>query len=163
MPCLTHQARERISEQDNDNTSETIDTQYVTIEAFNMMLQEIQSLKSLIQTVNHDQSDNDELIAVSEDTRSSSNTVSHYSSTNALVKSIYDNIPQYSGDGDIQRLLDFVDKVDDYLAIADISTPTMEIALITVKLMGTASLLWRHHKWMNGTSSPYHIEDWKGL
>ena len=57
-----------------------------------------------------------------------------------MIKNIYDNIPQYSGDGDIQILLDFVNKVNDYLVIAD-NISTMEISLITMKLMGTASLL----------------------
>ena len=79
-----------------------------------------------------------------------------------MTKSIYDNIPQYNGDGDIQKLLDFVDKVDDYLAIMD-TTPTMEITLITTKLIGIASLLWRHHKHIHDANSPNHITTWKGL
>ena len=77
-----------------------------------------------------------------------------------MVKSIYDNIPQYSGDGDIQTLLDFVDKIDGYLAITD-TIPSMEIALIMMKLMGTASLLWRHHKYIYDMSSPHCIKTWK--
>ena len=79
-----------------------------------------------------------------------------------MIKSIYDNIPQYSGDADIQMLLDFVDKIDDYLVIAD-KVPNMEIPLITMKLMGTVSLLWRYHKQMYNTSSPHHIQTWNQL
>ena len=73
-----------------------------------------------------------------------------------IIKSIYDNIPHYNGDGDIQTLLNFTDKVDDYFAIAD-NMSDMEIPLVTMKLMGTASLLWRHHKCIHNATSPYHI------
>ena len=75
---------------------------------------------------------------------------------NGIIKSIYDNIPQYSGDGDIQTLLDFTDKVDNYLTIED-NMSDMEIPLITMKLMGTASLLWRHHKCIYNATSPHRI------
>ena len=77
-----------------------------------------------------------------------------------MVKSIYDNIIQYSGNRDIQTLLNFADKVDGYLAIKD-TMPSMEIALIMMKLMGTASLLWRHHKYIYDMSSPHCIKTWK--
>ena len=81
---------------------------------------------------------------------------------NGIDKSIYNNIPQYSGDRDIQTLLDFIHKVDSYLTITD-TIPSMEIALITMKLIGTASLLWRHHKRIYDMSSPHCIKTWKGL
>ena len=104
-----------------------------------------------------------ECIPDDSDATSSTNTViTDLSFHNGMIKSIYDNIPQYSGDGDIQTLLDFIDKVDNYLVIAD-NTSTMEIPLITMKLMGTASLLWRYHKHMYNISSPHHIQTWKGL
>ena len=39
----------------------------------------------------------------------------------------------------------------------------MEIPLITMKLIGTASLLWRHHKRLHDAKSPHHIWTWNGL
>ena len=96
------------------------------------------------------------------DTSSSNMVVSDSGINHGMVKSIYDNIPQYSGDGDIQKLLDFIDKVDNYLAIVD-AMPMMEIALTTMKLTGTVSLLWRHHKHIYNASSPNHIQTWRGL
>ena len=159
MPPLTQQTRLGISEStSNTPLEEDGDSQYVTVDAFKVMMQELQSLKSLI----GDRNTNIELM-LSEDTRSSG-IASDYNNVpnNGMTKSIYDNIPQYNGDGDIQKLLDFVDKVDDYLAIMD-TTPMMEITLITTKLIGIASLLWRHHKRIHDANSPNRITNWKGL
>ena len=159
MPPLTRRAHSGISGL-TDNTpqdEEAEDSQYVTLDAFKEMMHEIQSLKSLINDKNMNVA-----LTSSEDTRSSGTVSDYCNNTNGMVKSIYDNIPQYNGDGDIQKLLDFTDKVDDYLAIAD-TTPKMEITLITTKLIGIASLLWRHHKCMYDVDSPHHIMDWKGL
>ena len=89
-------------------------------------------LKFLIQ-------DQQNKVSVSEESRSSS-IVSDNRSNNGMVKSVYDNIPRYDGEGDIQKLLNFIDKVEDYLAIAD-TMLMMEITLITMKLISTASLL----------------------
>src|SRR5579871_2911156 len=36
-----------------------------------------------------------------------------------LVKSLYDAIPTYNGDGDIQKLQEFIDKVEIYLELAE--------------------------------------------
>ena len=156
MPRPKRSGHPRISESNHIPSHEIADNQYVTLDAFNTMIQEIQSLKSLIQN----QTTNVETMT-SEDARSST-IVSDHSNSNGMVKSIYDNIPQYNGDGDIQKLLDFIDKVDDYLVIAN-TTPMMEIMLITTKLTSTASLLWRHHKHMHNTESPHRITTWRGL
>ena len=77
----------RISKSNHIPSHEIVDNQYVTQDAFNMMIQEIQSLKSLIQN----QVTNVEA-TTSEDTRSST-TASDHSNSNRMVKSIYDNIP----------------------------------------------------------------------
>ena len=77
-------------------------------------------------------------------------------SNNGMVKSVYDNIPRYDGEGDIQKLLNFIDKVEDYLAIID-TMLTIEIMLIITKLISTASLLWRHYKHLYEINSPQCI------
>jgi hypothetical protein len=179
MPRQMRQNSSRISHQPNPSQQPnptpipTENDRYVTIEAFNALLQELGALRSIVQgngqgqgqTVNNDGANvsNDTLSNSSpNDTSSSSSTVvSDFG--NGIIKSIYDNIPQYSGDGDIQKLLDFSDKVDDYLAIANHNSPTVETTLITMKLTGTASLMWRHHKRLHDASSPNRIQTWKGL
>ena len=120
----------------------------------------MQSMRSLLQN----QAMTRELTTTSDDSDSvsTSNTAISDHNHNGMVKSIYESIPQYNGDGDIQKLLDFIDKVNNYLSIAD-TIPIMPIALITVKLTGTASLLWRHHKQTCDISSPNHIQTWKDL
>ena len=112
-------------------------------------MEEIRSLKSIIQREE-----------VSEESRSS--VVSDNRNYNGMVKSVYDNIPQYDSEGNIQKLLDFIDKVEDYLAIAD-TMPMMEITLITTKMTGMASLLWRHHKHLYEVNSSQCITRWNGL
>ena len=111
---------------------------YVTKEAFNAMIQEIQSMRSLLQ----DQAVTRELTTTSDDSDSvsTSNMAISDHNHNGMVNSMYKSIPQYSGDGDIQKLLDFINKVDNYLSIVD-TMPIMLIVLIIVKLMDTASLL----------------------
>ena len=156
MPPLTYNGRLGISETPQD--VEDVESQYVTLDAYRDMLQEVQSLKSILQ----DRNNTNVHLTQSEDTGSSRTASDYYNTNSGILKSIYDNIPQYSGDGDIQKLLDFVDKVDDYLNIAD-TTPTMEITLITMKLIGIASLLWRHHKRLFDANSPHRITNWKGL
>ena len=135
MRRVTRQNQSRISE---GSPSIVMDDRYVTKEAFNAMIQEMQSMKSLLQ----DQAVTRELTTTSDDSDSvsTSNMAISDHNHNRMVMSIYESIPQYNGDGDIQKLLDFVDKVNDYLSIADIM-PIMPIVLITVKLTGTASLL----------------------
>src|SRR5271169_608170 len=145
------------------------DIQYVTLDAFNAMSEEIQLLKSQI----HEQNDREVvetmprsiLLSIPDDSdaiSSLSTVTTDPSFHNRMIKSIYDSIPQYSRDSDIQTLLDFVDKVNDYLFIAD-NMSNMEIPLITMKLTGTASLLWRYHKYMYNASSPLCIQTWKEL
>ena len=62
-----------------------------------------------------------------------------------LIKSLYNFIPRYDRDGDIHKLLDFVDKVELYFEVAEL-IPTRELMAVIAKLTGTAGLLWRHHK-----------------
>src|SRR5271170_1943130 len=169
MPPQTRNNSSASSSKAPEDTQYQTDTQYVTLDTFNAMSEEIQSLKSQLRK----QTDRVPVEIMSRsipgntpdnsDAASNSSTViTNTSFHNGMIKSIYDNIPQYSGDSDIQTLLDFVDKVDDYLAVAD-NTSNMEVPLITMKLMGTASLLWRYHKHMHNASSPYRIQTWEGL
>ena len=58
--------------------------------------------------------------------------------------------------------MDFADKVDDYVNMVEM-VPTTMVTMITTKLTGTVSLLWRHHKKNVDVSSPLRIRDWKGL
>ena len=83
-----------------------------------------------------------ELTTISDDSdsTSTSNIAISDHNYNGMVKSIYESIPQYSRDRDIQKLLDFIDKIDKYLSIANTMLIIL-IALIIVKLMGIASLL----------------------
>ena len=78
------------------------------------------------------------------------------------MQTIYKAIPKYDREGDIQKLLDFADKLDDYVNMVDM-VPMMMVTMIMMKLTGTASLLWRHHKKSVDVSSPFRIKDWKGL
>src|SRR5277367_5064405 len=71
-------------------------------------------------------------------------------------------IPKYDSEGDIQWLLDFAHQVEDYIDAVDMSSMLL-ITMITTKLTGTASLMWRHHKKNNDQGSPSHIKSWKGL
>src|SRR5277367_5607499 len=79
-----------------------------------------------------------------------------------IVQTIYNAIPKYYGEGDVQRLLDFTDKVEDYIDAVDMSSMLL-VTMITTKLMGMASLMWRHHKKNNDQGSSSRIKSWKGL
>ena len=164
MPPQTRQTHKNTSERDNSSLSKApVDNQYVTLDTFNDMVKEIWSIQSLIREQAVDKPiHNIESTPDDSDATSSSTVTNDGNIHKGILKSIYDGIPQYSGDGDIQTLLDFIDKVDDYLVIAD-NAHSMEIPLITMKLMGTASLLWRHHKRIHDTSSPHRIQTWNGL
>jgi hypothetical protein len=59
---------------------------------------------------------------------------------NNLVKSSYDGIPNYNGDGDVQKLFDFILKVEMYFRMAEIS-PAIQLNAVIMKLTGSASLL----------------------
>src|SRR5579871_4916191 len=62
-----------------------------------------------------------------------------------ILQNLYNNIPKYDGEGDVQKLYDFIDKMESYLAIRNMHTD-IELDIITMKLIGTASLWWRYHK-----------------
>ena len=66
---------------------------------------------------------------------------------------IYNAIPKYDGEGDIQKLLDFADKVEGYINVVEMSS-TLQVTIIITKLTGTASLLWHNHKKNYDVSSP---------
>src|ERR1035438_2332314 len=51
----------------------------------------------------------------SDDERRSSASRKSTLSISKIVQAIYKAIPKYDGEGDIQKLLDFTDKVDDYV------------------------------------------------
>ena len=57
-----------------------------------------------------------------------------------ILQNLYNNIPRYDGEGDVQKLYDFIDKVDSYLNIANLDDNNIELNVITVKLTGTTSL-----------------------
>ncbi len=101
-------------------------------------------------------------VSSSDDERRSSASRKSTLSSSKIVQTIYEAIPKYDGEGDVQKLLDFADKVDDYVNTVDMA-PTTMVTMITTKLTGTASLLWRHHKKNVDVSSPLRIRDWKGL
>ena len=37
-----------------------------------------------------------------------------------LVKSMYDAVPRYDGDGDVQKLLEFIDKMESYFEMIEL-------------------------------------------
>ena len=76
-----------------------MDDQYVTKEAFNAIIQEMQSMRSLLQ----DQAVIRELTTISDDSNSvsTSNTAISDHNHNGMVKSIYESILQYNRDRDI--------------------------------------------------------------
>src|SRR5579871_1508012 len=53
----------------------------------------------------------------------------------SVTKNLYENIPKYNRESDVQKLLDFIDKVDDYLEVARLD-PDLELKLIPVKFSG---------------------------
>ena len=56
-----------------------------------------------------------------------------------ILQNLYNSIPKYNREGDIQKLYDFIDKVESYLNITKLNTD-IELDVVTVKLTGTASL-----------------------
>src|SRR5579871_1000833 len=59
-----------------------------------------------------------------------------------ILQNLYNSIPKYDGEGDIQKLYDFIDKVESYLNMTRLDTD-IELDIVTVKLTGTSSLWWR--------------------
>src|SRR5579871_2394689 len=80
-----------------------------------------------------------------------------------LVKSLYDTIPTYNGDRDIQKLQEFIDKVEIYLELAEHEYEE-EIALktIIIKLTERANLQWRYYKRIYHNSL-FRIRTWMQL
>ena len=98
MPPLTCNGHSGISEINTSQDVEDVKSQYVILDAFRDMLQEVQSLKSILQ----DQNSTNVHLTPSEDTGSSRTTSDYYNTpNNGMMKSIYDNIPQYNRDRDI--------------------------------------------------------------
>src|SRR5579871_6731607 len=62
-----------------------------------------------------------------------------------ILQNLYNNIPKYDGEGDIQKLFDFIDKVKVYLVIGNMHA-NIELDIIIMKLIGTTSLWWRYYK-----------------
>jgi len=62
-----------------------------------------------------------------------------------LTNQLYTEIPKYDGEGDIQKLMEFIDKVENYLEMVEFS-PLTEVKAVTSKLIGAARLLWRYHR-----------------
>ena len=51
----------------------------------------------------------------------------------SISKYLYENIPRYDGEGDVEKLLDFIDKADDYLEVANLE-PEIAVKIISGKL-----------------------------
>src|ERR1035441_5612848 len=86
--------------------------------------------------------DSDEETSDDSTIHSSSSSKRSHQSIKSLQKSLYDLIPKYDGEGNIQSLLEFTDKIESFLEIAEL-IPTLEITTITAKLTGKANLIWR--------------------
>src|SRR5215471_11824478 len=56
-----------------------------------------------------------------------------------ILQNLYNSIPKYDREGDIQKLYDFIDKVESYLNVTRLDTD-IELDIVTVKLTGTANL-----------------------
>src|SRR5579871_4310381 len=56
-----------------------------------------------------------------------------------ILQNLYNNIPKYDRERDVQKLYDFINKVKSYLAIGNMYTD-VELDIIIMKLIGTASL-----------------------
>jgi transposase InsO family protein len=156
MPRATRPTQGQNSEE-QDSSSTTNDTQ-VSTEVLNAIMEELRSLRSEVREVQiRDQSVVEESIIVSEGGSTHTDSNSH-----TVIHDLYTSIPRYDGEGDIHKLLDFTDKVDDYLAVAD-ATPAMELTIVGMKLSGIASQMWRHHKRTCDPTSPNRIRTWKEL
>src|SRR5579871_6457185 len=55
-----------------------------------------------------------------------------------ILQNLYNSIPKYDGERDIQKLYDFIDKVESYLNMTRLDTD-IELDIVTVKLTGTSS------------------------
>src|SRR5579871_2782907 len=75
-----------------------------------------------------------------EDRRSFTITPDAIKYIDSISKHIYENIPRYNGEGDVEKLLDFIDKADDYLEVANLE-PEIAVKIICGKLSGQASTL----------------------
>ena len=72
-------------------------------------------------------------ISSSEEDRRSPSVISDITKyIDSITKNLYENIPKYDREDDVQKLLDFIDKVDDYLEVARLD-PDLELKLIPAK------------------------------
>ena len=55
-----------------------------------------------------------------------------------MIKSLYDTVPNYNRD--VQKLMEFIDKVETYFEIMDLE-PEQQLQAASLKLSGTAALL----------------------
>ena len=62
-----------------------------------------------------------------------------------LSNHLFHEVPKYDGESDIQKLMEFIDKIENYFEMVEFS-PLVELKAASSKLIGTAGLLWRHHK-----------------
>src|SRR5579871_4444445 len=75
---------------------------------------------------------------------------------------MYDAVPRYDRDSDVQKLLEFIDKMESYFKMIEL-IPSSQIQAATLKLTGTANLLWHHHKQMYDRESANRIKTWDRL
>ena len=79
-----------------------------------------------------------------------------------LLKSVISTLPQYDGQGDMQKLHEFIRKHDDCFTIAELN-PSLELITATSKLTGMADLWWQDHITKNGYDSTSRIRTWREL
>src|SRR5579871_843758 len=75
---------------------------------------------------------------------------------------MYNAVLRYDEDGDIQKLLEFIDKMESYFKMIEL-TPSSQIQVAILKLTGTANLLWHYHKQIYNRESANRIKTWDGL
>lgn len=93
--------------------------------------------------------------------RNSHRTASAVAQSIAL-KTMSSQLPQYDGKGTIQRLLEFVEKMDSYFDIAELP-PITELNIAVTRLTGTANLFWREHKSKFPKDTKGRFRTWKEL
>ena len=68
-------------------------------------------------------------------------------------------IPKYDGTGDAQKLMEYIEGFEQYIAFDDELSPTQQLALAVGKLSGDVKMWWREHRF-SGTKK---IKTWDAL
>jgi transposase InsO family protein len=170
------QARAMGEEEEQENRSEHDEEEVVTLPVMEYMQDqlaerimqqfrnELAALRlkdtGLTTQEKEDKAQNKQMVTHPGGSENSSSTAS--ASMKNTLKLIGDSIPSFDGEGGMQKLLEFVEKYEDYIGIAELN-PASELILATSKLKGLAALVWREHRAKYSLEDTARIRTWKQL